>query len=100
LNLERLCKNQLEQKTESWQNRNGELSQQRRQQPKSGQRQSIFNVELTPERDSQHLRTAGGRLARQQKERPQETTQLCGFVKSLGGKRRKQNGEISQQPRQ
>jgi len=37
----------------------------------SGQRQSIFNVELTPERDSQHLRTAGGRLACQQKERAQ-----------------------------
>jgi hypothetical protein len=52
----------------------------------SGQRQSIFNVELTLKRDPQHLRTARGRLARQQKECAQETTQLCGFVKSLGGK--------------
>ena len=51
----------------SWQNRHGELSQQRRQQPRSGQRQSIFNVELTPERDSHHLGTTGGRRAFQQK---------------------------------
>jgi len=74
---------------ESWQNRNGELTQQRRQQPKSGQRQSILNVELTPARDSQHLRTAGGGRARQRKERAQETTQLCGFAKSLGRKKTK-----------
>jgi hypothetical protein len=78
---------------ESSQNRNGELSQQRRQQPKSGQRQSTLNVELTTERDSQLLRTARGGRVHQQKERAQETTQLCGFAKGLGGRRRKQTGK-------
>jgi len=73
---------------ESWQNRNGELSQQRRQQSKSGPRQSIFNVELTPERDYYHLWTAGGGRARPQKDCAQETTQLSGFAKSLGEKRK------------
>ena len=44
---------------EPWQNRNPEISQQRRQRSKITQWQLIFNGELTPELDSQHLRTAG-----------------------------------------
>jgi hypothetical protein len=60
--------------------------QKRRQQSKSGQRQSIFNDEWTSEPASQHLWTAGGRRARQQKECAQETTQFSGFAKRLGGK--------------
>jgi hypothetical protein len=78
---------------ESWQNRNDAISQQRRQRSKSGQQQSIFNVELTPERDSQHLRTAGEGRAR----RARETTQLCGLAKRLGKKNQNKKGEISQQ---
>jgi len=83
-----------------WQNRNGELSQQRRQQSKSGQRQSIFNVKLTPERDTQHLWTVGGGRAHWEKERAQKTTQLSGFAKSVGGKNENRYGEMTQQPSQ
>jgi hypothetical protein len=63
---------------ESWQIKEGELSQQRRQQSKNGQRQLISDVELTLERDPWHLWTAGGGCST-------KTVQLHGFTKSLGG---------------